>query len=126
MVHSQEAYNMNIGKVLEDTIDDRGQTDNTEWYKKRQQEILAILAALRNINGSKYWKTLDELLWKDIVRSLENTLRNTSDEKQIYRLQGQLVWARSFSDFSKLIARFENELRGISSQLTEHGTTQEN
>lgn len=92
-----------------------------EQVEKRRGELTRIIEAIRSVAASKEWGTLRELLFDDAVRALERRIISESSATnvkldELYRLQGQLVWARKYADFDKLGEFFMKQLEGIKKQ----------
>lgn len=91
--------------------------DTGPLLRQRETELIAIIEALENIQASDYWKLLKDKLFDGVVESLRRRLLKEKDSAEIFRLQGQVVWAEKYSDLSKLTTAFRNELANVKSKL---------
>lgn len=83
----------------------------------RERELLEIIEAIRRVAASDYWQLLKVKVFDGIVNSLENRLRNEKNPTEMYRLQGQLIWADKYSDLEKMVQAYENELKSLRNKL---------
>lgn len=86
--------------------------------EKRKGELTQIVEALNRVADSDDWRKLKGLLWDGIVQSLERQLLYETDKKEInfsevYRIQGQITWARKFADLEKLSSTYRLELQNL-------------
>lgn len=96
--------------------------DNTDLLKKKEAECVKILSALDEVIKSKGWEELNELVFKGVEERLERLLvqeakKDELDTKVIYRLQGQLSWAKHYSSLEKLAKEYKFQLQNIKQQL---------
>ena len=111
---------MNNSKIALDEISLslEEQVDNTEIYREKESELIRIIEAINGIKSSAEWSTLKKYIFDSLVESLEKRLRDQSeqlilDAPLIHRLQGQLIWARKYSDLDKLEDNYRIELSKI-------------
>ncbi len=98
------------------------QVDNTEILRKRENELLKIIEALKGVEQSKDWSTLKIEIFDGLVNSLEKQLRDEAKKEDpdtlvLNRLAGQLKWAEKYSDLHKLENIFRVELQKIRQNL---------
>ncbi len=91
-------------------------------YKEEEAKLIKIIEAVGHVSASKDWQTLSDILFKNIQDSLERRLKQEAlkkpiDEPEIYRLQGQLAWAKSYTNLQDLLLLFKKQLEGIRKQL---------
>lgn len=103
-------------------IDEEKEVDVETSLGKQQAELVKIIEAIRTVASSKEWVVLKELVFDGVVINLERQLKSEAQKDevnapQIYRLQGQLVWARKFADLSKLAEFFKTQLEGITLKI---------
>lgn len=91
--------------------------DVMPMLRKRAEELTDIIEAINAIRGSSYWKTLEQKVFSGVTSALYKKLENESDEKEIFRLQGQIRWAEKYSDLSKLSDVYNEELKRIKKQI---------
>lgn len=106
---------MNSSKIVIDNLEE--EVNTTPWLRQRQTELLQIIEAIDAIEASNYWKVLEKKVFEGVVESLYRRLRNEKDDKEIYRLQGQIVWSEKYSDLKKLAFVYKQELERIKKQL---------
>jgi hypothetical protein len=96
--------------------------DRTPWLRAKQDELIAIIQSLDEIEKTKAWKTLNSLVFEGVTENLEKRLineakRDTPNNLELARINGQLVWARKYSNLNELAEVFRTELKGIKQQL---------
>ena len=97
-------------------------TESEQKLRDRQQDLIKIVSALDEVLKTKAWQTLKELVWDDMVgrfnRQLLNEAKKPSIEvDKIYHLQGELAWARRYSDLKSYAEMCSKELLGIKENL---------
>lgn len=110
---------MNNSQVVFEQLKVDAEPEVSLAINHRIEELQKIVEALRAVNGSEYWKYLQEKVWNGILVILQNKIRNEKDEKEIYRLQGQITWAQKYLDLEGLSEAFKNELKLINSQINQ-------
>ena len=98
--------------------------EEPEVFQKRRGELTQIVEAINGVEASAEWQKLKNLVLDGVVANLERLLMNESSRKEIcppeiYRLQGQLVWARRYADLRKLSETFRLQLEKIKNQINE-------
>lgn len=88
--------------------------------RKRVQELSQIIGALRAIQSSEHWKVLEGNVWSSVTSSLYKRLRNEKDPSEIYKLQGQILWADKYTNLKGLEESFAKELDTITNKLKEY------
>lgn len=112
---------MNNSKIAFDNLEE----DNNErvsFLEKQQGELLQIVEAINSIEENRDWQKLKKLVLDGVVTTLERQLANEASKKEVnapelYRLQGQLVWARKYVDLKRLGEFFKQSLENIKFQL---------
>lgn len=102
------------------------QVDRTPWLRNREGELVKIIEAIRMIEKSEEWETLKVHIFIGLVETLDRRLKQEAEKDElnmpeIHRLQGQLIWAKKYSDFHQLAEFFKVELIGIRNQLKNNG-----
>lgn len=92
--------------------------DRTESLQKQKGELSLIVEAINRVEQSNDWQKLKELVLDGVVSSLERSLANEANGKElnlpeIYRLQGQLRWAKKYADLKKLADYYKLQIEGI-------------
>ena len=110
---------MNNAKIASVNLGEEKEVDMSPWLRTREKELLEIIEAIQAISASNYWKVLERSIFSGLVETINKRLANEKDDKELYRLQGQMVWAMKYRDFGSLAEAFRNELTGIRVKL--HG-----
>src|SRR4051812_8320783 len=81
--------------------------DQIPWLRNRDSELVRIIEALGRLSNTKDWSTLKNYVFDGVTENLERRLASEAskmplNDKEIYKLQGQLVWARKYSDLENL------------------------
>lgn len=97
--------------------------DASSFLRGRQTELVNIIEALNNV--IPYWKTVNELIFKGLLDRLEKQLvqeasKREIDNPEVYRIQGQILWAKKYSDLYKLVETYKSELGSITNKLNEN------
>ncbi len=108
---------MNNSRVEYNNIYEEPKVDS-EAIERRKSELTAIVEALKRVSSTSDWKTLKRLIFDGVVRTLqarllEESSKHTVSDSELYRIQGQMLWARKFSDLDKLAEFFRKQVEGI-------------
>lgn len=96
--------------------------DKKPVLRARETEIIKILEAINNLSVNKDWLTLKDLIFDNVVEVLKKE-REREIEKQpingpkVHSLNGQLAWAKKYSNISNLASIYKLELDSIRKQL---------
>ena len=96
--------------------------DNTEHFRERETELIAIIDAIIKVAESKEWQTLKNKIFDGVVQSLKQE-RDTEVEKKplngpkIHDLNGQIRWAKKYLDLLSLASIYKQELVNVRNQL---------
>jgi len=104
-------------EIIDETYDDR-----ISFLEKQRGEMVQIVEAIAGIESSKDWKKLKKLVFDGVVANLERQLAHEAakaeiNDTEIYRLQGQLAWARKYADLGKLAQFFKDQIQNINNQI---------
>ena len=108
---------MNNSVIEQYSLTEEVVVDIKPQLRKREQELTEIIESIHKVAASNYWKLLEQKVFGGIVTGLHNRLIAEKNPTEIYRLQGQIVWAEKYSDFTKLAQVYENELLNIRKKL---------
>ncbi len=116
---------MNNYKLAMDNIGDDIVVDTNVILRERKVVLLKMIGAIDSLSKNKEWQVLKELVFDGAVEKLEKNLlmevkKNELQPIQIYRLQGQLLWAKRYSDIYKLAEDYKLELNQITKKLNEN------
>jgi len=92
-----------------------------EELEKKHSELVRILQSFENLERSKEWETLKELVFDRSIQSIERQLLVASqelpiDEAKLYHLQGQLAWAKRY-DLIRFIETLKKELEEVNRKI---------
>lgn len=113
---------MNNSKIVRDNLEDV--PDRVESLKKQQGELAQVIEAIHAVESSEDWQKLKRLVLDGVISTLERQLQREAKKDQVdttslYRLQGQLVWARKYADLSKLAEFFRTQMDNLKNQINE-------
>ena len=103
-------------------MDDEVTSDAREYLEKRKVELTKILESFESLEKAEEWNTLKELFFNKSLESVkrqiivEATLPEVNLNK-IYKLQGELVWAKRLTNLNEFIESLKRELEVISKKL---------
>lgn len=111
--------NANLGMEEEIVV------DTTVFLRQRKTELVKIIEAINNLSKNDDWQVLKGLVFDGMVEKLEKTLQAEAKKielnaPEIYRLNGQLTWAKRYSDLYKLAETYKAELNNITKKLNEN------
>lgn len=96
--------------------------DRTVDLRENQAELIRLLDALTKLDESKEWHVLRELVFDKSVGSIERQILNESLAKEVnlpklYKLQGELEWAKRYSDIERFADTLKKQLKNIKNIL---------
>lgn len=118
---------MNNSRVAYENIYEEPKPDY-EAVEKRRSELTSIVEALKRVSSSDDWKDLKRLVLDGVVETLEKQLSREASKSELnsaelFRLQGQLAWARKYADLDKLAEFFRKQIEGIKLMTHEQETS---
>ena len=86
-----------------------------ETLRERDSRLVRIIESLGAIMDSKEWSTLKENVFDDVYFSIERRMKKEMEKPEIslpemYRLQGEMKWAKKYSNLDTLREVFHQEL----------------
>lgn len=111
---------MNNFVIASQSIEVKEEYDAVPALRKRAQELSEIISALRAIQRSEYWKLLEKSVWNSLVSSLYKRMRNEKEVAELYRLQGQVLWAEKYANLKGIEESFTKELDTITNKLKQY------
>lgn len=113
---------MNNSKIA--SFNESEPTDRKSTLEKQQGEWTQIVEALNRVESSEDWQKLKRLFLDGVVTTLENQLKVATQKPEIvtaelYRLQGQLAWAKKYADLKKLSEFFRKQVENLNNQLND-------
>lgn len=106
-------------------------TENEELstrLRQREGELVTLIEVMNRIEDNSDWLKLKSILLDSVCESIERKIRIESlkiplDIPRIYQLQGELSWARKYSDLSKLVEDYRRELQHVRQKLKSNITS---
>ena len=97
-------------------------TEPIPWLRAREGELVKIIEAIGSLSNTREWSTLKSYVFDGVLESLQKRMATEAskmplDEKEIYKLQGQIAWAKKYSDLESLANAFRLELTNVRKQL---------
>ncbi len=97
-------------------------SDSDQKLRDRQADLILVIEAIDEVLKSKAWQTLKELVLDGLVSRVERLLLSESkgvevNTANIYRLQGELNWAKRYGDLKSYAEMLKQELQGIKDNL---------
>jgi hypothetical protein len=92
--------------------------DNTSVLRARETDLNAIIEAILRLSANPDWLTLKDLIFDGVVDSLKKQ-RDSEVEKKplngpmIHSLNGQIAWAKKYSDILGLAHIYKLELQNV-------------
>ena len=113
---------MNNSLVIDIVDADEAIATKTEKLQQREGELVKIIEAIRAVEQSDGWSTLKEKVFDGVLESLQHRLTSEAqnseiDNVEMYKLQGQIAWAKKYSHLDTLADAFRLELINVRSQL---------
>lgn len=119
---------MNNAKIIESFSDPEPEQQEISpdqripWLRQREGELVKIIEAIRTVEQSDEWSTLKTHVLDGVLETLDKRLATEAskpsvDTPQIYRLQGQIAWAKKYANLATLADAFRLELTNIRTKL---------
>ena len=114
---------MNNSKIAYGTYDLEENKDNRlSFLQKQEGELAQVVEAINRVEASEDWQKLKKLLLDGVVTTLEKQLlaeanRKEIDSPEIYKLQGQLAWAKKYADLKKLSDIYRQQVENLKNQI---------
>lgn len=114
---------MNNSKIAIENLEE-AKDNRLSFLQNQQGEFTQLVEAINRIESNEDWQKLRKLLLDDVVNRLEKELKSEAersplDEPKIYRLQGQLEWARKYIDLKKLADYKKLVIENLKKQIYE-------
>lgn len=114
---------MNNSKIAYENLEESDEElDRPMFLQKQQGQLAQVVEAINRVEASEDWQKLKKLVLDEVVMSLERQLVNEAAQKEvrvseIYRIQGQLTWAKKYADLRKLSDMYRQQLESIKNQI---------
>lgn len=96
--------------------------DNIPRLRSRESELVSIIENLRAIDDTQEWSSLKTNVFDGVLDNLERRLEAESKKlplnaPEMYKLQGQILWAKKFSNLRALANSYALELTNVRLKL---------
>ena len=113
---------MNNSKIALENLEADVSENHKAFLQKQQGEITQLVEVINRVEASEDWQKLKKLLLDGIVENLERQVKSEADRKELnapelYRLQGQLFWARKYANLKKLSEVLKLQIENLKNQL---------
>ena len=94
------------------------------FLQEQQGELTRLVEAINRVEANDDWRKLKELLFDGIVEKLERQLKDEAHKIEVslpklYKLQGNIEWARKYSNLKKVSDEKRLEIENIKKQIYE-------
>lgn len=99
--------------------------------REKESELVKIIEAISGISETVEWEVLERAIFDKLVETLDRRMTMETNKQElnnpeIYRLQGQLIWARKYADFGGLADAYRAELTNIRQTIKQYGNENTN
>lgn len=103
-----------MNNALFQELDESPQIDNSE----KKAELVKLVEAIAGLLENRDWQTLHEAHFSKEKERIHRLLLQAAQkeevsEKEIYRLQGEAIWANRYADLSKFALILKNQLEKL-------------
>jgi hypothetical protein len=90
--------------------------------REKQDELIKVIEAFARLETSSEWAVLKELVFDRSLVSIERQILAEASSPQVdinklYRLQGELAWARQYNNVGRFIETLRKQLENIKNKL---------
>src|SRR3990167_7992101 len=87
-------------------------------------EVSRLVESINRVEGTEDWQNLKKLFLDGIVEKLERQLKDEAKKDEVslpklYRLQGQIDWAKKYTNLKKISDDKRLEIENIKKQIYE-------
>lgn len=91
-------------------------------YEEKRVELVKVIESFENLEKSKEWEVIKELVFNPSLKSIERQILNEAVTKEInvnnlYKLQGEWAWAKQYSDTNRFIETLKKQLVEINKKI---------
>ena len=103
---------------------EEGEDSRLSFLQEKHGELARLVEAINRVEANEDWRKLKELLLDGIVERLERQLKDEAGKEEVslpkvYRLQGQIAWARKYSNLKKMSEEKRLEMENLKKQINE-------
>lgn len=96
--------------------------ENKARLREEQTRLIKILEALEKLDKSKEWHILKDLVFSKSLEVIERQIKNEALQPEIstdklYKLQGEWVWAKQYSDTDRFVKTIKLQLEEIKKRI---------
>src|SRR3990167_7650819 len=94
------------------------------FLQEKQGELARLVEAINRVEANEDWQKLKELFLDRVVEKLERQLKDEAKKDEVslpklYRLQGQIEWAKKYTNLKKISDDKRLELENFKKQIHE-------
>ena len=113
---------MNNNYIARQSLSMEQKVDITPALRAEEEKLIRIIQAIEAVAASPEWKTLKDSVFDGVVDSLERqksieTSTQPINVDKVHSLNGQLAWAKKYSNFTTLGEAYRLRLREIKEKL---------
>lgn len=113
---------MNNSFIAINSLELEEKVDITPNLRAEEEKLVKIIEAIESVANSPEWQILKELVFDGVVESLERqksveTSRQPINVDKVHSLNGQLAWAKRYSNFTTLSEAYRLRLREVKEKL---------
>ena len=98
--------------------------DRIPFLQEQQGEMAKLVEAINRVEANEDWRKLKEIFLDKVVEKLERQLRDEAKKDEVslpklYRLQGQIEWAKKYTNLKKISDDKRLEIENLKKQTYE-------
>lgn len=103
-------------------MEEENTKQNKVILEEKHTELVRIIESFENLEKSKEWATLKELVFDRSLEAIKRqlimeTLNPVINSNKLYKLQGEYAWALQYSDTNRFIENLKKQLENINKQI---------
>ena len=96
--------------------------DRVPFLEEQQGKLAQLVEAINRVEANEDWQKLKKLFLDGIVDKLERQLKEEASKSEVslpkvYRLQGQVEWAKKYSNLKKISDEKRLEIENLKKQI---------
>lgn len=113
---------MNNSLSLEEPKDGDTADNKLQRMHEREGVLVKIVEAIGSLSNTNEWSTLKTYVFDGVVENLEKRLVAEAKKRplvpeELYQLQGQITWAKRYSNLEELREMYRLELTNVRALL---------
>ena len=94
------------------------------FLQEKRGELVRLVEAINRVEANEDWRKLKELFLYGVIDKLERQLRDEAKKDEVslpklYRLQGQIEWAKKYTNLKKISDDKRLEIENLKKQINE-------